>query len=163
MESLTAKDFTDLVTSALNLLCTKQEEELRKAKEEREKCSHEIADALFTHRQEEAARKEKEEMAHELELKKKAEHEKEEERAHEKELMELVRQETQDQLIKEKEERLKSCMVQKYGHSIEMQLRKELDMEIPELTVETDTSAHVSLKWPSSNVNIMTPPARSFS
>ena len=29
-ESLTAKDFTDSVTSALNLLCTKQEEELRK-------------------------------------------------------------------------------------------------------------------------------------
>ena len=44
-----------------------------------------------------------------------------------------------------------------------MQLRKELDMEIPELTVKTDTSAHVSLKWPSPNVNIMTPPARSFS
>ena len=48
-------------------------------------------------------------------------------------------------------------MVQKYGHSIEMQLRKEMDMEIPELTVKTDTSAHVSLKWPSPNVNIMTP------
>ena len=102
-------------------------------------------------------------MAHELELKKKAEHEKEEEMAHEKELMELVRQETWDQLIKEKEEHVKSHVVQKYGHSIEMQLRKELDMEIPELTVETDTSAHVSLKWPSSNVNIMTPQARSFS
>ena len=96
LESLTTKDFTDLVTSALNLLHTKQEEELRKAKEEREKHSHEIADALFTHRQEEAARKEKEEMACELELKKKAECEKEEEMACEKELMELVRQETQD-------------------------------------------------------------------
>ena len=91
LKSLTAKDFTDLVTSALNLLCTKQEEELRKAKEEREKCSHEIADALFACRQEEAARKEKEEMECELELKKKAEHEKEEEMAHEKELMELDR------------------------------------------------------------------------
>ena len=102
-------------------------------------------------------------MECELELKKKAEHEKKEEMAHEKELVELVRQETQDQLIKENEEHVKSRVVQKYGHPIEMQLRKEMDMEIPELTVKTDTSAHVSLKHQSPDVNIMTPPARSFS
>ena len=62
--------------------------------------------------------------------------------------MELVRQEIQDQLIKEKEECLKPRVVQKCGNSIEMQLRKEMVMEIPELTVKTDTSAHVSLKCP---------------
>ena len=42
----------ELVTTALNHLCTRQEEELKKAEEEKAKCSHEIADALYTCRQE---------------------------------------------------------------------------------------------------------------
>ena len=66
----------ELVTTALHHLRTRQEEELKKAEEEKAKCSHEIADALYTCRQEEAARKEKEELEWEIELKKKAEHEK---------------------------------------------------------------------------------------
>ena len=84
----------ELVTTALNHLRTRQEEELKKAEEEKAKHSREIADALYTCRQEEAARKEKEELEWEMELKKKAEHEKEEELAHEKELVELIKQET---------------------------------------------------------------------
>ena len=50
--------------------------------------------------------------------------------------------------------------MQKYRHSIELQMRKEMDMEIPELNVKTDISAHVSLKCPSPNINIMTPPSK---
>ena len=50
----------ELVTTALNHLCTRQEEEFKKAEEEKAKCSCEIADALYTCRQEEAARKEEE-------------------------------------------------------------------------------------------------------
>ena len=69
--------------------------------------------------------------------------------AREKELMELVRQETHGP-INQRERRM-------------FQLRKEMDMEIPELTVKTDTSAHVSLKWPSPSVNIMTPPQQEAS
>ena len=156
MESLKPAGFTELVTTALNHLHTRQEEELKKAEEEKAKCSHEIADALYTCRQEEAARKEKE-LEREIELKKKAEHEKAEELACEKELVELIKQETWERLSKEKEECLKACVMQKYGHSIELQMRKEMDMEIPELNVKTDIGAHVSLKCPSPNINIMTP------
>ena len=160
MESLKPAEFTELVTTALNHLHTRQEEELKKAEEEKAKCSHEIADALYTCRQEEAARKEKEELEQEIELKKKAEHEKVEELACEKELVELIKQETRDRLSKEKEECMKACVMQKYGHSIELQMRKEMDMEIPELNVKTDIGAHVSLKHPSPNINIMTPPSK---
>ena len=99
-------------------------------------------------------------MEWEIELKKKAEHEKVEELACEKELVELIKQETQERLSKEKEECMKACVMQKYGHSIELQMRKEMDMEIPELNVKTDIGAHVSLKCPSPNINIMTPPSK---
>ena len=94
MESLKPAEFIKLVTTALNHLHTRQEEELKKAEEEKAKCSHEIADVLYTCRQEETARKEKEELKWEIELKMKAECEKEEELACEKELVELIKQET---------------------------------------------------------------------
>ena len=68
LESLKPAEFTELVTTALNHLHTRQEEELKKAEEEKGKHSHEIADALYTCRQEEAARKE--ELEWEIELKK---------------------------------------------------------------------------------------------
>ena len=74
--------------------------------------------------------------------------------------MELIKQETQERVSKEKEEHMKAHVMQKYGHSIELQMRKEMDMEIPELNVKTDISAHVSLKCPSPNINIMTPPSK---
>ena len=77
-----------------------------------------------------------------------------------KELVELIKQETQERLSKEKEECMKACVMQKYGHSIELQMRREMDMEIPELNVKTDIGAHVSLKCPSPNINIMTPPSK---
>ena len=93
LESLKPAEFTELATTACNHLCTRQEEELKKAEEEKAKCSREIADALYTCRQEEAARKEKE-LEWEMELKMKAEREKEEELACEKELVELIKQET---------------------------------------------------------------------
>ena len=151
----------ELVTTALNHLHTRQEEQLKKAEEEKAKRFCEIAVALNTHRQEEAARKEKEELEWENELKKKAECEKVEELACEKELVELIKQETQERVSKEKEEHMKAHVMQKYGHSIELQMRKEMDMEIPELNVKTDIlCAHVSLKHPSPNITIMTPPSK---
>ena len=52
------------------------------------------------------------------------------------------------------------CNAKIWTHSIELQMRKEMDMEIPELNVKTDIGAHVSLKCPSPNINIMTPPSK---
>ena len=62
-------------------------------------------------------------------------------------LLEIIKWETQERLTKEKEEHLKARMMQKYGQSIEMEIRKELDMEVPELSVKTDVvGGQLSLK-----------------
>ena len=147
ISGLSQGEFTNLVKDTLDCVHAKQEEELKKQQEECEEQAKKLADALYQKQQQAILRKQKEDEEKEHEALCQIEIQKEKEMIKEWEVLVKLEWEIKEKLEKKKEQTYMDKLKKKYGHSLEINLQKEMDMSIPEHLLNPASEVLVKDLW----------------